>query len=134
MPENYGMPIWKTICRTGPQDFEQYDVASGKASGKVEAIKNPAPEAEAGFPGHLKGHQKEPDPFEMNSAIFNNQEVLKNDYSLSSGLQKSLAEKVRSLLTLIGHRPFRLGAVSLLGFNHGYENRPATRHRHMGFQ
>jgi hypothetical protein len=31
------------------KDFELYDVVSGKASGKVDTIKNPAPEAEADF-------------------------------------------------------------------------------------
>ncbi len=29
------------------KDFEQYDVVSGKAAGRVEEIKNPAPQAEA---------------------------------------------------------------------------------------
>ena len=40
------------------KDFEQYDVASGKASGKVEAIKNPAPEAEADFRAALRAAKK----------------------------------------------------------------------------
>ncbi len=40
------------------KDFEQYDVISGKASGKVEAIKNPAPEAEADFRAALRATKK----------------------------------------------------------------------------
>jgi hypothetical protein len=40
------------------KDFEQYDVTSGKASGKVEAIKNPAPEAEADFRAALRALKK----------------------------------------------------------------------------
>ncbi len=40
------------------RDFEQYDVISGKASGKVEAIKNPAPEAEADFRAALRATKK----------------------------------------------------------------------------
>ncbi len=40
------------------KDFELYDVGSGKASGKVEAIKNPAPEAEADFKAALRAVKK----------------------------------------------------------------------------
>jgi hypothetical protein len=40
------------------KDFEQYDVTSGKASGRVEAIKNPAPEAEADFRAALRALKK----------------------------------------------------------------------------
>lgn len=40
------------------KDFEQYDVATGKASGKVAAIKNPAPEAEADFRAALRATKK----------------------------------------------------------------------------
>jgi len=40
------------------KDFEQYDIISGKASGKVEAIKNPAPEAEADFRAALRATKK----------------------------------------------------------------------------
>jgi hypothetical protein len=40
------------------KDFEQYDVGTGKASGKVEAIKNPAPEAEADFRATLRASKK----------------------------------------------------------------------------
>jgi hypothetical protein len=40
------------------KDFEQYDVATGKASGKVETIKNPAPEAEADFRAALRATKK----------------------------------------------------------------------------
>jgi hypothetical protein len=40
------------------KDFEQYDVVTGKASGKVEAIKNPAPEAEADFRAALRATKK----------------------------------------------------------------------------
>jgi hypothetical protein len=40
------------------KDFEQYDVATGKASGKVAAIKNPAPEAENDFRAALRATKK----------------------------------------------------------------------------
>jgi len=40
------------------KDFEQYDVISGKALGRVEAIKNPAPEAEADFRAALRATKK----------------------------------------------------------------------------
>lgn len=40
------------------KDFDQYDVMSGKASGKVEAIKNPAPEAEGDFRAALRAAKK----------------------------------------------------------------------------
>ncbi len=40
------------------KDFELYDVVSGKASGKVEAIKNPAPEAEPDFRAALRATKK----------------------------------------------------------------------------
>ncbi len=40
------------------KDFEQYDVVTGKASGKTEAIKNPAPEAEADFRAALRATKK----------------------------------------------------------------------------
>jgi hypothetical protein len=40
------------------KDFDLYDVASGKASGKVEAIKNPAPEAEPDFRASLRATKK----------------------------------------------------------------------------
>jgi hypothetical protein len=40
------------------KDFEQYDVASGKASGKVDGIKNPVPEAEADFRAALRATKK----------------------------------------------------------------------------
>jgi hypothetical protein len=39
-------------------DFEQYDVASGKASGRVDEIRNPAPEAEADFRAALRATKK----------------------------------------------------------------------------
>lgn len=39
-------------------DFGHYDVISGKSSGKVEAIKNPAPEAEADFRAALRATKK----------------------------------------------------------------------------
>jgi hypothetical protein len=38
--------------------FEHYDVVSGKASGKVETISNPAPEAEADFRAALRATKK----------------------------------------------------------------------------
>jgi hypothetical protein len=40
------------------KDFELYDVVSGKASGKVDAIKNPAPEAESDFRAALRATKK----------------------------------------------------------------------------
>jgi len=40
------------------KDFDHYDVVSGKASGKVEAIRNPAPEAEADFRAALRATKK----------------------------------------------------------------------------
>ena len=40
------------------KDFDLYDVVSGKASGKVEAIKNPAPEAESDFRAALRATKK----------------------------------------------------------------------------
>lgn len=39
-------------------DFESYDVVSGRASGKVAAIKNPAPEAEADFRAAFRAMKK----------------------------------------------------------------------------
>ena len=40
------------------KDFIRYDVVSGKSSGKVETIKNPAPEAEADFRAALRATKK----------------------------------------------------------------------------
>lgn len=40
------------------RDFEQYDVASGKASGKIAEINNPAPAAEADFKAALRATKK----------------------------------------------------------------------------
>lgn len=40
------------------KDFDSYEVVSQKASGKVEAIKNPAPEAEADFRAALRATKK----------------------------------------------------------------------------
>jgi len=40
------------------KDFSRYDVISGKSSGKVEAIKNPAPEAETDFMAALRATKK----------------------------------------------------------------------------
>ena len=40
------------------KDFGHYDVISGKSFGKVEAIKNPAPEAEADFRAALRATKK----------------------------------------------------------------------------
>jgi hypothetical protein len=40
------------------KDFELYDVVSGKSPGKVEAIKNPAPEAETDFRAALRATKK----------------------------------------------------------------------------
>ena len=69
------------------KDFEHYDVVSGKASGKVEAIKNPAPEAEADFRAALRATKKNlilMDEFGLSST--QSQEVLKNDYEISSSI------------------------------------------------
>jgi len=40
------------------QDFNHYDVVSGKATGKTTAIRNPAPQAEADFRAALRGTKK----------------------------------------------------------------------------
>ena len=40
------------------RDFDHYNVISGKATGKAEAIKNPAPEAEADFRAALRATKK----------------------------------------------------------------------------
>jgi hypothetical protein len=40
------------------KDFENYDVVSGRASGKVSEIKNPAPEAESDFRAALRATKK----------------------------------------------------------------------------
>lgn len=40
------------------KDFEHYDVQTGKASGSVEAIKNPAPEAGSDFKAALRATKK----------------------------------------------------------------------------
>jgi len=40
------------------KDFDHYDVVSGKAAGKVEAIRNPAPEADADFRAALRATKK----------------------------------------------------------------------------
>jgi hypothetical protein len=40
------------------KDFDHYGVVSGHASGKVEAIKNPAPEAESDFRAALRATKK----------------------------------------------------------------------------
>jgi hypothetical protein len=40
------------------KDFDQYDVLTGKAAGKIEAIKNPAPEADLDFRAALRATKK----------------------------------------------------------------------------
>lgn len=40
------------------KDFDQYDVLTGKAAGKIDSIKNPAPEAEADFRAALRATKK----------------------------------------------------------------------------
>jgi type 1 fimbria pilin len=40
------------------KDFDQYDVLTGKAAGKIEAIKNPAPEADLDFKAALRATKK----------------------------------------------------------------------------
>jgi len=40
------------------KDFELYDIISGKTSGKVDGIKNPAPEAESDFRAGLRATKK----------------------------------------------------------------------------
>jgi hypothetical protein len=41
------------------KDFEHYDVVSGKATGKADQIKNPAPEAEADYRAALRATKKD---------------------------------------------------------------------------
>jgi hypothetical protein len=40
------------------KDFDHYDVISGRSSGKIDAIKNPAPEAEGDFRAALRATKK----------------------------------------------------------------------------
>ena len=40
------------------KDFDQFNVLTGKTAGKIEAIKNPAPEAEADFKAALRATKK----------------------------------------------------------------------------
>jgi hypothetical protein len=58
-------------------DFEQYDVVSGKASGKVDAIGNPAPEAEADFRASLRATKK--NLILMDEFVFTSQTLSSNN-------------------------------------------------------
>jgi hypothetical protein len=48
----------KQFVNLSLKDFEHYDVVTGKASGKVAEIKNPAPEAEGDFKAALRATKK----------------------------------------------------------------------------
>jgi hypothetical protein len=48
----------RQFLELGLKDFERYDTVAGKGSGKVAAIKNPAPEAVTDFFGLLRGVKK----------------------------------------------------------------------------
>lgn len=61
------------------KDFGHYDVVSGKASGKVEGIKNPAPEAATDFKAALRATKK-------NLILMD--EFIYSSKSSSGGLQK----------------------------------------------
>ena len=61
------------------KDFDHYDVVSGKASGKVEGIKNPAPEAATDFKAALRATKK-------NLILMD--EFIYSSKSSSGGLQK----------------------------------------------
>ena len=120
------------------KDFEHYDVVSGKASGKVEAIKNPAPEAEADFRAALRATKK--NLILMDEFVYSPQpvfirEVLKEMITKFQVAYKNLLRKrVRSLLTLVGIALSAWVLVSLLGFNHGYEASLNKDIDNMGFQ
>jgi hypothetical protein len=64
------------------KDFESYDVISGKASGKVDGIKNPAPEAESDFRAGLRATKK--NLILMDEFVYSPQSVSSNP----GGLQK----------------------------------------------
>ena len=102
------------------KDFDLYDVASGKASGKVEAIKNPAPEAEADFRAALRATKKNlilMDEFVYSpQAVFESGRSLKNDHQISGSLQEPAQEKGPEPSDPRRHRPFRLGACEPAGF------------------
>jgi hypothetical protein len=63
------------------KDFDHYDVTSGKASGKVEGIKNPAPEAATDFKAALRATKK--NLILMDEFIYSSQSS-----SSSGGIQK----------------------------------------------
>ena len=107
------------------KDFDHYDVVSGKASGKVEAIKNPAPEAEADFRAALRATKKNlilMDEFVYSSQVRHRiRRSPKMITKFQVAYKNLLRKKIRSLLTLIGIALSAWVLVSLLGFNHGYE-------------
>ena len=116
------------------KDFEQYDVVSGKASGKVEAIKNPAPEAEADFRAALRATKKNlilMDEFVYSQATRRSSKMITK---FQVAYKNLLRKKVRSLLTLVGIALSAWVLVSLLGFNHGYETSLNKDIDNMGFQ
>jgi hypothetical protein len=55
------------------KDFEQFDVVSGKSSGKVEGLKNPVPEAQEDFTAILKAIKK--NLILMDEVIFHRQDA-----------------------------------------------------------
>ena len=56
------------------KDFDHYDVISGKPSGPLETIKNPAPEAEADFRSALRATKK--NLILMDEFVYSTQSVL----------------------------------------------------------
>ncbi len=119
------------------KDFDQYDVVTGKASGKVEAIKNPAPEAEADFRAALRATKKNlilMDEFVFSAAGIIAQEAQKMITKFQVAYKNLLRKKVRSLLTLVGIALSSWVLVSLLGFNQGYEASLNKDIDNMGFQ
>ena len=89
MPGNCGMRSSASNFGLTLKDFDHYDVVSGKASGKVEAIKNPAPEAEADFRAALRATKK--NLILMDEFVYSPQPVfirehLRNDHEISGSL------------------------------------------------
>jgi len=111
------------------KDFEQYDVATGKVSGKVNAIKNPAPEAEA-ISGPRSGLRRKTSSSWMNLFLRHS----KNDHEISGGVQESIAEEGPEPPDPGRHRLSSWVLVSLLGFNQGYEASLNKDIDNMGFQ
>jgi len=110
------------------KDFEQYDVATGKASGKVNAIKNPAPEAEADFRATLRGYEKKTSSSWMNSFLRRR----KNDHEIPGGLQESIAEEGPEPPDPGRYRPLLLGAGEPAGVQSGVRGLAQQGHRQHG--